>query len=62
MSNSLNTSLIKPAKLDLADHIGRKLATAKGESLETARRIYSNMTPQAKARADIAASWAIVEA
>jgi hypothetical protein len=51
----------KPASLDLADHVGKLLVFAKGEKLATAQRIYSNMTPEAKARADFARSWLYIE-
>lgn len=51
-------SLIKPATLDLAQHIGVMLATATGDKLATAQRIFAWMTPSAKARATYAASTA----
>lgn len=52
---------LQPASLDLALHVGRTLAWAKGDRLALYQRIYSHMTPQAKARADFACTWLVVE-
>jgi hypothetical protein len=50
---------LQPARdLTLADHIGRTLALATGERLETAKRIFNTMTPEAKGRAMFAGSVA----
>lgn len=55
-------SLLKPAKLDLADYVGKAMVTATPERMALLSRIYSNMTPAAKARCDFARSWLMVQA
>lgn len=57
----MSQSNLKPATLDLAEHIGKLLIFAKGENLARAKRIYQNLTPEAKARCDFARSWLYIE-
>lgn len=54
---------LKPASLDLATFIGRRIAFMGKDHPKRSlyERIYSHMTPEAKARADLAASWLVVE-
>jgi hypothetical protein len=65
MTYNANQFLGAPAILDLATHVGKSIAMAraKGDAqrLDTLNRIYSNMTPEAKGRADVFAAWRVVE-
>lgn len=62
MAAPINYTMLRPADLSLADHIGKLLATADGTRLALAQRIYITMNPAAKARADFVRSWLWVQA
>lgn len=53
----------QPSKIDLGEHIGRALFFARNNPsrLATLERLYANLTPEAKARADFARSWNTLE-
>lgn len=53
---------LQPAKLDLASEVGRMMVTAGPDRMALLSRIYSNMTPAAKARCDFTRSWLVVQA
>lgn len=57
-------SFVKPAALDLGEHIGRAMFFASRNNparMATLERLYINLTPEAKARADYARSWNMLE-
>ena len=58
MTAPLNYSTLRAPDLSLADHVGKLLATAKGDKLALAQRIYSTLNPTAMARANFVASMA----
>lgn len=62
----MSQSNLKPAKLDLAIHIGTAMAradiTGDEKRFATLARIYQNLLPEQKARADMARGWMIAAA
>lgn len=54
MTLPLPLSTLKPATRDVAEVIGRSLVFATGSRRALLERLYGNMTPAAKARADYA--------
>lgn len=59
----MNNGNLIPASLDLAQHVGRSMFWARNNParMGTLERIYSNLTPEAKGRADAARSWACMD-